>query len=55
MQWYPSTHLQELQNLDPHVKDSNPRSADIRQPEETEKEKWEAGCAWQNEQESLNL
>lgn len=47
IQWYPSAHLQEQQNLDQRVKDSNPHSADIRQPVETEKEKWEASCAWQ--------
>lgn len=37
IQWYPSAHLQEQQNLDQHVKDSNPHSADTRQPVETEK------------------
>jgi len=47
IQWYPSAHLQGQQNLDQHVKDSNPHSADIRQPAETEK--WEARCAWKKQ------
>lgn len=42
----PSAHLQEQQNLDPHAKDSNPHSADIRQPAETEKESEQAGVTW---------
>lgn len=47
IQWHPSAHLQEQQKWDQHVKDSNPHSADIRQPAETEKEKWKASYAWQ--------
>lgn len=39
----PSAHLQEQQNSDPYVKDSNPHSVDIRQPAETEKESEQAG------------
>lgn len=39
---FPSAHLQEQQNLDPHVKDSNPHSVDTRQPAETEQESQQA-------------